>query len=114
MARGGRQEVLAAVTAYRRATRDLRSHLDDVDAGLETFVSLLKKGLSVTGLLVSTDASARRLEFVDAMSEFEDNRRRLRVALLRLGAQHGESVADMARAVGISRQLAYRLMAEEP
>jgi len=113
MVRSAKQNVLRAVTDYQRATRHLRILLDDVDTGLDTFVALVKSNEAVAALLLGTQASARRLEFAQAMIDFEDSRRRLRVAVLRLGAERGESIADMAKALGISRQLAYRHLAEE-
>jgi len=114
MTRGRKQEVLAAVAAYQRATRHLREHLQDVDAGLDTVTALIKQDEFVTSLLEGTGAATRRREFAEAMRRFDESRRRLRVALLRLGIEHGEGVAEIAGAIGISRQLAYRILAEEP
>ena len=113
MARSTKQQLMTAVTAYQKATRRLRSLLADVDDGLETFVALIRADAQVAAVLLGTGASSSRHEFTEAMTDFEQTRRRLRTALLRLGSERGESVADMARALGISRQLAYRHLAEE-
>jgi len=107
-----KRRVLTAVAAYRHATRRLRTLLDEVDAGLEVFVSLVEEDVSMAELLLGTDASARRREFAEAMDAFETTRRRLRIAVLQLGSERGESITAMAKALGISRQLAHRLMAE--
>jgi hypothetical protein len=113
MARSSKQQVLKAVTDYQRATRHLRTLLGEVDTGLHTFVALVKSDEAVAALLLGADAASRRREFAQAMTDFENARRRLRIAVLRLGEEQGESVADMAKALGISRQLAYRHLAEE-
>jgi hypothetical protein len=113
MARSSKQQVLRAVKNYQRATRHLRLLLEDVDAGLGTFMGLVKSEEAVAALLLGTQAASRRHEFAQAMADFEEGRRQLRVAILRHGAERGESIADMAKALGISRQLAYRHMAEE-
>ncbi|HUO49676.1 MAG TPA: helix-turn-helix domain-containing protein [Acidimicrobiales bacterium] len=112
MSSGGRRQISAAATAYRRATRRLRGHLDEIDAGLEIFIAMLRQGESVGEVLLGTDASSSRKEFARAMADFESARHRLRVAVLQLGQEQGESIAELARALGISRQLAYRLLAE--
>lgn len=104
------QQVLKAVAAYREAIRKLRGLLDYIDISLDIFVALLEGQESVADLLLGTEASSRRSEFMEAMTEFEDKRRRLRVAVLDLGAEQGESMAAVAKALGISRQLASRLM----
>ena len=112
MAKSAKQQVLAAVTAYQRTTRHLGALLTDVDSGLEAFVSLIEVDEPVASLLVGTGAASSGQEFAETIADFEETRRRLRVALLRLGVEGGESVADMATALGISRQLAYRHLAE--
>jgi len=112
MARSSKRRVLRAVTDYQQATRRLRTLLGDVDDGLQTFVTLVESDEVIAALLLDTEAAARRHEFTQAMDAFETTRRQLRVALLRYGAEQGESITDMAQALGISRQLAYRHMAE--
>jgi len=104
--------VLEAVASYQQATRRLRALLDGVDSGLDVFTAMIEGGDSAAAVLLGTDASASRHEFAAAMAAFEVSRRRLRVAVLRLGQKEGEGVADLAKALGISRQLAYKLLAE--
>jgi len=111
MARSTKQQVFAAVTAYQKATRHLRARLEEVDRGLAAFVDLIRTDEPVAALLLGTGASSNRQQFAEAMNDFEETRRQLRTALLRLGAEREESIADMARALGISRQLAYRHLA---
>ena len=112
MARGGKQQVAAAAKAYQRATRRLRAHLDEVDEGLVVFVEMMRQGESAAAVLTGTDASRRRRELADSFDDFEAAKKRLRLCVLRLSQEQGDSVADVARALGISRQLAYRLLAE--
>jgi hypothetical protein len=87
----------------------LRTILEDVEAGLDSFAELIGSGeMTVAELLLLSEASGRRGDYARAMEQFEESRRRLRVAVLRYGIEQGDSVADLARALGISRQLAYR------
>ena len=112
-ARNANQAIVAAVRDYQHATRRLRVLLEDVDAGLDSFLALVRAHQPVTDLLLGTGASKRRHEFAQAMEAFERSRRRLRVAVLRSGVERGESVAAMAKALGISRQLAHRHLTED-
>jgi hypothetical protein len=113
MARSSKQKVFASVAAYQKATLQLRAMLEDVDAGLDIFVDLIRADESVSALLFGTGASSSRRDFAQAMADFEVTRRRLRRDLLQFGAERGESIADMAKALGISRQLAYRQLSQE-
>ena len=113
MATGGRQRLLKAIRAYQDATAEVRALLDEVDQGLGVFAELLESGEPVAALLGGGEASASRRQFVKAMTDFETARRRLRIAVITLGVEQGESMADLARSLGISRQLAYRLQAED-
>jgi hypothetical protein len=65
-----------------------------------------------------TDAAANagvpgiRSEVTEAMDNFEKARHQVRLAFFDLGTDQGKSIAEMGRALGISRQLASRLAAE--
>jgi len=54
----------------------------------------------------------RRSEVTDALGEFEAARHQVRLAMFALAKEQGSSFSDLARALGISRQLASRLAAE--
>jgi hypothetical protein len=69
-------------------------------------------GLTVGGLL-SRDAAKLRGELTNALDEFERTRHMVRLSLFAvLGLDQGETVAEIARTLGISRQLASRLARE--
>lgn len=111
---GAEEQVRRAVRAYQSATGDLRVLLSGIEDGLETFLQLvLAEGASVAGTLLEAEASDRNKRFAVVLTEFESTRRQLRVAMLRLGLERGESLAAVARGVGISRQLASRMLANE-
>lgn len=110
----GESEVRRAVRDYQAATGRLRVLLSAIEDGLDTFLELvLADGATVGGTLQLAEASARNKQFSAALTDFETARRQLRVAMLRLGLERGESLASVARGVGISRQLASRLLANE-
>jgi hypothetical protein len=113
VAKSAKQEVLAGIKGYQRATRKLRGLLDGVDFGLDILTSALRDGDSAISVLLRTDASSSRQEFMQTMDDFETSRRTLRVAILRLGQEQGNGVAELAKALGISRQLAYRILGEQ-
>jgi hypothetical protein len=112
VARSAKQEALAAVKSYQEATRKLKGLLGGVELGLDILASSIRAGDSAMSVLRRTDASSSRQGATQTMTEFEDARRRLRIAILRFGQAQGDSVADLAEAIGISRQLAYRMLGQ--
>ena len=53
-----------------------------------------------------------RKEMTEALEAFETARHRLRLAMFALAEEQGMSISEVARGLGISRQLASRLAAE--
>jgi len=62
--------------------------------------------------LESLEGPVRRSEVTEALEEFEAARHRVRLAMFALAKEQESSFSDVARALGISRQLASRLAAE--
>jgi len=63
--------------------------------------------------LVTGGAATMREELTTALDEFEVARHAVRLALFRvLGGDQGATISDIARSLGISRQLASRLSQE--
>jgi hypothetical protein len=112
MARSAKQGVLSALRSYRQAAQQVGTLVGGVELGLDILATSIREGDLVLSVLLQTDAAASRQGFTQAMEELLEARRRLRVALLRLGQEQGSAVAELANALGFSRQLPYRIMAE--
>ena len=54
----------------------------------------------------------RRREVTEALEEFETARHRVRLSMFGVAEEQDASISEVARALGISRQLASRLAAE--
>jgi len=74
--------------------------------------TLVDQGTHLVPALESLHGPVRRSEVTEALEEFEAARHRVRLAMFALAKEQGSSFSDVARALGISRQLASRLAAE--
>jgi ABC-type phosphate transport system auxiliary subunit len=74
--------------------------------------NLVERDIHIVTALESLHGPMRRSELTDALDEFEAARHRVRLAMFALAKEQGSSHSDVARALGISRQLASRLAAE--
>jgi len=78
----------------------------------ETFQNIEPRGLGVE-VLVSRGAAPMREELTNALDEFDRVRHMVRLSLfVVLGQEQGVSISEIARTLGISRQLASRLAQE--
>jgi hypothetical protein len=94
------------------ANENLRSVLLRYDAGSAKLADLVEDDVQLLTALESLAGPLRRSEVTDAVEAFEASRHQVRLAMFALSTEQGSSFSDMARALGISRQLASRLAAE--
>lgn len=72
----------------------------------------IQEGRPVVDILDQLQMASGRRDITEAVSRFQSTRHRLRVALLERGLSEGATIADMGRALGVSRQFASRLASE--
>jgi len=91
-------------------------HLQEVLIAFRQTLELLTERIDMGELTVDAlrnlDAPISRRTLTESMEEFESARRQMRVAILALSLSQGSSISDVAKVLGISRQLASRLAAD--
>jgi DNA-directed RNA polymerase specialized sigma subunit len=75
-------------------------------------VRRVEKDESLVDALDALHGSLQRREVTEAIQELEDARHQIRLAMFALGKAQGASTSELGRALGISRQLAHRLVTE--
>ena len=102
-----------------REASALVESIEHLRSVLQQFARLnvsLQKRIAAGGDLVTTLESLggpeRRREMTEALEEFETSRHHLRLAMFALAEEQEVSISEVARSLGISRQLASRLAAE--
>jgi len=119
---GGRRDRKAVPSKSQQLVRrfsELIEAAEDVHTVLRSYIkanvsvaTLVDQGAHLVTALEDFDGPVRRGKVTDALKEFEAARHRVRVAMFALAKEQGSSASDLARALGISRQLASRLAAE--
>lgn len=72
----------------------------------------MASGTPAVEALEAVNASVVRQELADAMEEFQTARQLVRAAFIAVALEEGSSLSDVARALGVSRQLVSRLAAD--
>ena len=83
-----RASLRATETVYRRALRNIQRHV------------------GVTPTLRANHADVARLELTTALNEFERQRHKTRISFIAIQLAEGDSIAEIGRTWGFSRQLA--------
>jgi len=95
---------------------DATEHLRNVMRGFArvnaSMARRVEKGDDLVSTLESLQGPLRRREVTDALEEFEAARHRVRLSMFGVAQEQEASISEVARALGISRQLASRLAAE--
>ncbi len=108
------------------ARTDLAGELDRLMTVIEQVVAMLQasqitsargkelveKGTEMAEVLAAFPASDNRRSVTSALRDFDDARHRVRLAIIALGLEEGMTISEMSRALGISRQLGARFVAE--
>jgi hypothetical protein len=106
-------ELLRRFSELSEATASLREVLLRYDKVSAKVAARVGDGGHLVTVLQSLGGPVRRSEVTEALQEFEAARHRVRLAMVALAKEQGSSLSDVARALGISRQLASRLAAED-
>ena len=93
------EELRQTLTRYKRANRLLATRVGGGEMVLDAFDAL-------------GTPMRRHRELTEVMDEFEAARHRVRLSLFALAESEGASKSEVARRLGISRQLASRLAVE--
>lgn len=107
------------VKHYVRRADDVIESIEQVRTALLRFKKavvresrLMEAGTPAVEALEAVDASTVRQGLVDALDELEAVRHEMRVAFIAVASAEGSSLSDVARALGVSRQLVARLAKE--
>jgi len=95
---------------------DAIEHLRTVMRGFARLNASLARrvddGEELVSALERLNGPLRRREVTDALEEFEAARHRVRLSMFGVAEEQDASISEVARGLGISRQLASRLAAE--
>jgi hypothetical protein len=104
---------------FRRRADDLVEATDRLrDAFLRfkksfmTQTRRMESGTPAVEALESVNASVVRQELASAVEEFETSRYKVRLAFIAVALDQGANMSEIARALGVSRQLVSRMAAD--
>jgi hypothetical protein len=104
-----RDDVARDVGRLVVAGQELRDRIRESRKGLQKGLELLDRGVGIDEALRALNTAERRLAMTELLTEFEECRHRLRLSITVAGLEEGMSIGDIARAFGVSRQLASRM-----
>ena len=105
---------LAELRGFQREIRLLREALGVTERRLEILCTEVTRGVALHHALREFDAPERRYDLMERLTNFESARHRMRVACFRRSLADGLSIGEISRLWGISRQLASRLVRQDP
>ena len=88
------------------ATKQLRASLRATETVYRRTLRNIQQRSAVTSTLRANHADIARLELTKALQEFERQRHKTRISLIATQLAEGESIAEIGRTWGFSRQLA--------
>lgn len=94
------------------AAKQLRSVLLRSESAYRRTLRGLHRRKGVTATIKANQAEVARQELTEALKEFEHQRHRTRVSLISAQLAQGDSIADVGRSWGFSRQLASKYAEE--
>ena len=106
------KQLIDRFSDLEEAAEHVRTVLRRYNTASARVATLVDQGVRLVQALESLHGPVRRSEVTEALEEFEAARHRVRLAMFALAKEQGSSFSEVARALGISRQLASRLAAE--
>jgi len=94
------------------ATSVLRSELNTHETICRKVLDEMRVNRKITGVLPDVRADAWRAAITNALRRFEAARHRVLLVLVAIQVQEGRSIGEVAKAWGVSRQLASRWVQE--
>ena len=107
-----KQSTATALESLIGVTSMLRSELNAHEVICRKLLSEVRIGHRVTGMLPEIHADTWRSTVTDAIRDFEAARHRVRLLLVAIEVEEGESIGGVAKGWGVSRQLASRWVQE--
>ena len=106
------QQLVRRFSELNEAAEHVGTVLMRYNKASASVATLVEQGAHLVTALQNFGGPERRSEVTDALGELEAARHRVRLAMFALAKEQGSSASDLARALGISRQLASRLATE--
>jgi len=110
--RGARRRLVRETNELIESAERLRKLLQEYKKVSARLVRLVESGEPVVDAIERIGGPQIRPELTNAIDALETARHRTRLALFDQAAEDGSSISEMARALGISRQLGSRLAKE--
>ena len=107
-----KQSTATALEGLMGVTSVLRSELSAHEVICRKLLAEVRIGHQVTGVLTEIHADTWRSTVTDAIRDFEAARHRVRLLLVAIEMEEGESIGKVAKGWGVSRQLASRWVQE--
>ncbi|HLX89726.1 MAG TPA: hypothetical protein VKR22_14880 [Acidimicrobiales bacterium] len=105
-----RDELVAQIAELVEAGRALQDCLGRNEKAITDLADRVQRGESILEAFGAMDGVMRRhRELPETLEEFESARHQTRLALFDLALDQGATASELARRLGISRQLASRL-----
>ena len=105
--------LVSDISVLADASKTLRQVLVRYERALAALATRTKRGESVLEAFDAMDGVMhRQRELPETLEEFEAARHQVRLALVSLASAQGDSMSELARRLGVSRQLASRLSTE--
>ena len=99
-------------TGLRESITHLRSVLEQFAKQNDRLRSHIEAGEDLGETLEQLSGAGARRQMTEALEQFEVARHRVRLSMFALAEEQGMTISEVARSLGISRQLASRLAAE--
>ncbi len=107
-------ETLAELRCFQREIQLLRDALSVSERNMEHLCEEVARGVAIHNVLRHFDIPDRRFDLMERLTHFESARHRMRVTCFRRSLADGVSIGEIGRLWGISRQLASRLVRQDP
>jgi len=107
-------ETLAELRCFQREIQLLRHALSVSERNVEQLCAEVARGVPIHNVLRQLDITDRRFDLMERLTHFESARHRMRVTCFRRSLADGLSIGEIGRLWGISRQLAARLVRQDP
>ncbi len=106
------ESAIQAIEDSKAASQALREHLKRTERVGRRMVSALKRGVAISGATEAAGESPAELRKTskDYLSTYELCRHRMRELFMLAALEEGLSIGEVARRLGISRQLASRMV----
>jgi hypothetical protein len=107
-----RKNALNQIELLRQRIEELSGVLNELDDAVGVLGRGIERGAPIIEALEEVGGTLTLPAMLHTFDDFHAARQDLRVALLVIARREGTTAGELARTLGISRQLAYRLAAE--